>query len=84
MAEANEKLRQHMQDAPDGHFDIERVEDAQKIIEMVGLFLDWANVEVHTCFVLTEWFYIISVRLLRCFFSVTDTQVLRMFFFFNK
>ncbi|XP_075907563.1 NOP protein chaperone 1 [Nelusetta ayraudi] len=34
MAEANEKLRQQMQEAPDGYFDIERVEEAQKVIEM--------------------------------------------------
>ncbi|XP_026182634.1 NOP protein chaperone 1 [Mastacembelus armatus] len=34
MAEANEKLKQQMEEAPAGHFDIESVEDAQKVIEM--------------------------------------------------
>lgn len=43
MAEANEKLRQQMQEAPDGYFDIERVEEAQKVIEMVGFILDLAS-----------------------------------------
>lgn len=43
MAEANEKLRQQMQEAPDGYFDIERVEEAQKVIEMVRFILDLAN-----------------------------------------
>lgn len=36
MAEANEKLRQQMEKAPDGYFDIERVEEAQRVIEMVS------------------------------------------------
>uniref|UniRef100_A0AAQ5YTU8 Uncharacterized protein n=1 Tax=Amphiprion ocellaris TaxID=80972 RepID=A0AAQ5YTU8_AMPOC len=34
MAEANEKLRQQMEEAPAGHFDIESVEEAEKVIEM--------------------------------------------------
>lgn len=38
MAEANEKLRQQMENAPDGYFDIERVEEAQRVIEMVSFF----------------------------------------------
>lgn len=35
MAEANEKLMQQMEEAPAGCFDIENVEEAQKVIEMV-------------------------------------------------
>ncbi|KAK2858684.1 hypothetical protein Q5P01_003304 [Channa striata] len=34
MAEANEKLKQQMEDAPAGQFDIENVEEAQRVIEM--------------------------------------------------
>ncbi|XP_073336458.1 NOP protein chaperone 1 [Pagrus major] len=34
MAEANEKLKQQMEAAPAGCFDIENVEEAQKVIEM--------------------------------------------------
>ncbi|XP_022078464.1 uncharacterized protein C12orf45 homolog [Acanthochromis polyacanthus] len=34
MAEANEKLRQQMKEAPAGRFDIESVEEAEKVIEM--------------------------------------------------
>ncbi|KAG7496987.1 hypothetical protein JOB18_029362 [Solea senegalensis] len=34
MAEANEKLKQQMEEAPAGHFDIERVDEAQRVIEM--------------------------------------------------
>ncbi|AWO97875.1 Hypothetical protein SMAX5B_005452 [Scophthalmus maximus] len=34
MAEANEKLKQQMEEAPVGHFDIESVENAQRVIEM--------------------------------------------------
>ncbi|XP_059366816.1 NOP protein chaperone 1-like [Carassius carassius] len=34
MAQANESLRQQMDEAPAGFFDIESVEDAEKIIEM--------------------------------------------------
>lgn len=34
MAEANEKLKQQMNDAPVGHFDIESVEEAERVIEM--------------------------------------------------
>ncbi|XP_019955401.1 NOP protein chaperone 1 [Paralichthys olivaceus] len=34
MAEANEKLKQQMDKAPAGHFDIESVEEAQRVIEM--------------------------------------------------
>uniref|UniRef100_A0AAQ5XKN0 Uncharacterized protein n=1 Tax=Amphiprion ocellaris TaxID=80972 RepID=A0AAQ5XKN0_AMPOC len=39
MAEANEKLRQQMEEAPAGHFDIESVEEAEKVIEMVSVGL---------------------------------------------
>lgn len=34
MAEANEKLRRQMEEAPAGHFDIESVEEAERVIEM--------------------------------------------------
>ncbi|XP_010902656.1 uncharacterized protein C12orf45 homolog [Esox lucius] len=34
MAQANEKLRLQMEEAPEGHYDIERVEDDEKIIQM--------------------------------------------------
>lgn len=34
MAEANEKLKQQMDEAPVGHFDIESVEEAERVIEM--------------------------------------------------
>ncbi|XP_027127873.1 NOP protein chaperone 1 isoform X2 [Larimichthys crocea] len=34
MADANEKLKQQMEGAPAGFFDIESVEEAQRIIEM--------------------------------------------------
>ncbi|XP_041636432.1 uncharacterized protein C12orf45 homolog [Cheilinus undulatus] len=34
MAEANEKLKQQMEDAPVGRFDIESVEEAERVIEM--------------------------------------------------
>ncbi|XP_060885315.1 uncharacterized protein C12orf45 homolog [Labrus mixtus] len=34
MAEANEKLKQQMEDAPAGCFDIESVEEAERVIEM--------------------------------------------------
>ncbi|KAG7235821.1 hypothetical protein INR49_002120 [Caranx melampygus] len=34
MAEANEKLKRQMEEAPAGHFDIENVDEAQKVIEM--------------------------------------------------
>ncbi|CAN9508061.1 unnamed protein product [Ophioblennius macclurei] len=34
MAEANEKLKQQMDQAPAGRFDIEDVEEAEKVIEM--------------------------------------------------
>lgn len=36
MAEANQKLKAQMEEAPAGHFDIERVDEAQRVIEMVG------------------------------------------------
>lgn len=35
MAEANEKLKQQMEEAPAGRFDIESVEEAERVIEMV-------------------------------------------------
>lgn len=37
IAQANESLKEQMNDAPAGFFDIESVEDAEKIIEMVRL-----------------------------------------------
>ncbi len=37
IAQANESLRQQMDEVPAGFFDIESVEDAEKIIEMVRL-----------------------------------------------
>lgn len=36
MAEANRKLKERMEEAPAGHFDIERVDEAQRVIEMVS------------------------------------------------
>lgn len=36
MAEANEKLRKQMEEAPAGSFDIEQVDEAQRLIEMVS------------------------------------------------
>lgn len=36
MAEANLKLQEQMDEAPAGHFDIERVDEAQRVIEMVS------------------------------------------------
>lgn len=35
MALANETLKQQMENLPTGHFDIESVEEAEKVIEMV-------------------------------------------------
>lgn len=37
LAKANETLKQQIEDAPAGFFDIESVEDAEKVIEMVRL-----------------------------------------------
>lgn len=37
MAQANETLRQQMENLPAGHFDVESVEEAEKVIEMVRL-----------------------------------------------
>ncbi|KAM6918230.1 NOP protein chaperone 1-like [Xenentodon cancila] len=34
MAEANEKLKQQIEEVADGHYDIENVEDAERVIEM--------------------------------------------------
>ncbi|XP_077565759.1 NOP protein chaperone 1 [Stigmatopora nigra] len=34
IAKANEKLKQQMEEAPEGHFDIENIEAAKKVIEM--------------------------------------------------
>ncbi|XP_071188929.1 LOW QUALITY PROTEIN: NOP protein chaperone 1 [Salvelinus alpinus] len=34
MAQANEKLKLQMEQAPEGHYDIERVEESGKVIEM--------------------------------------------------
>lgn len=36
MAEANKKLIQQIAEAPAGHFDIENVKEAEKVIEMVS------------------------------------------------
>lgn len=36
MAEANEKLKQQMEESPAGRFDIESVEEAERVIEMVS------------------------------------------------
>lgn len=36
MAEANQRLKEQMEAAPAGHFDIERVDEAGRVIEMVG------------------------------------------------
>lgn len=37
LAQANDTLKQQIEDAPAGYFDIESVEDAEKVIEMVHL-----------------------------------------------
>lgn len=37
MAQANEKLKLQMEQAPEGHYDIERVEESGKVIEMVSV-----------------------------------------------
>lgn len=37
LAQANDMLKQQIEDAPAGYFDIESVEDAEKVIEMVHL-----------------------------------------------
>lgn len=39
MAEANDKLKQQIEEAPAGYFDIECVEEAQRVIEMVSFSL---------------------------------------------
>lgn len=39
MAEANEKLKQQMEEAPVGCFDIESVQEAERVIEMVSVSL---------------------------------------------
>lgn len=39
MAMANEKLQQQMDEAPAGHFDIESVGEAERVIEMVSVSL---------------------------------------------
>lgn len=39
MAKANEKLKQQIEEAPAGYFDIESVDGAQRIIEMVSVLL---------------------------------------------
>lgn len=44
MAEANEKLRQQLEEAPAGSFDIENVESAQRVIEMVRVFSGEPNI----------------------------------------
>lgn len=47
IAQANEKLKQEMESCPTGHFDIENVEDAGKVIQMVWLFFPNAGVCVN-------------------------------------
>lgn len=37
MAEANEKLKQQLEEAPEGHFDIQNVDEAERVIEMVSV-----------------------------------------------
>ncbi|MEQ2191949.1 hypothetical protein XENOCAPTIV_004800 [Xenoophorus captivus] len=37
MADANEKLKQQMEEAPEGRFDIENVDEAERVIEMVSV-----------------------------------------------
>lgn len=37
MAEANEKLKQQIEESPAGCFDIESVEEAERVIEMVSV-----------------------------------------------
>lgn len=37
MAEANKQLKKEMEEAPAGHFDIESVEEADRVIEMVSV-----------------------------------------------
>lgn len=39
MAEANQRLMQQIHEAPAGHFDIESIEGAQRVIEMVRVTL---------------------------------------------
>lgn len=36
IAQANESLKQQMESFPEGHFDIENTDDADKVIEMVS------------------------------------------------
>lgn len=58
MAEANEKLRQQMEEAPAGSFDIERVDGAQRVIEMVSgaalVLLTWRELWSHLCLLLRQ------------------------------
>lgn len=46
MAEANEKLRQQMEEAPAGLFDIEQVDQGQRVIEMVSVFSSCLSLHV--------------------------------------
>lgn len=46
MAEANEKLKQQMEEAPAGLFDIEQVDQGQRVIEMVSVFSSCLSLHV--------------------------------------
>ncbi|XP_051546463.1 NOP protein chaperone 1-like isoform X2 [Myxocyprinus asiaticus] len=43
IAQANESLRHQMEEVPDGYFDIESVEDAEKVIEMDVALVELEN-----------------------------------------
>ncbi len=50
MAEANEKLKQQMAEAPAGSFDIESIDEAKRVIEMVSMGpLVNVNFPTHLC-----------------------------------
>ncbi|XP_023668381.1 NOP protein chaperone 1 [Paramormyrops kingsleyae] len=48
IAQANEKLKQEMESCPTGHFDIENVEDAGKVIEMDVALVDLGDSDSNT------------------------------------
>lgn len=47
MAEANEKLKRQMEEAPAGRFDIESVDEAERVIEMVSISLPLNQLHCH-------------------------------------
>lgn len=47
MAEANEKLKRQMEEAPAGRFDIESVDEAERVIEMVSIGLPLNQLHCH-------------------------------------